>query len=195
MKTRVRRVRRSGKREVDPRPPAEAVKSVAAVVAMIPGVIPGRRATRAFVAVLLFALLSCVACEDDEVVCPPVVVPALVVTITDSLTGAPRSAIATAIAIDGAYVDTLLPYALDALGTELSKAGADGRPGTYEVRVTAPGYLDWTRTSIVAPSGECGVRTTQVEARLTLDMSQQRAEPLRDGVSREGTGNRVRRPS
>jgi hypothetical protein len=40
MKTRVRRVRRDGKREVDLRPAGEAVTSVDAVVAMIQGLIP-----------------------------------------------------------------------------------------------------------------------------------------------------------
>jgi hypothetical protein len=122
---------------------------------------------RVWVLSALFLVLGSVACEDDDPVCPPVVAPALVVTIVDSLTGAPRSGIATAIATDGTYVDTLQPYAIDGLGTELSKAGAYGRPGTYDLRVIAPGYLEWTRASIATRSGECGVNPTGVEAQLT----------------------------
>lgn len=113
------------------------------------------------------------ACDDDPVTCLTVYQPGFIVTITDSLSGEPRSEIATAIVTDGAFVDTLVPYLFSASG-EVAKAGAYERPGTYDLLVTAPGYLEYRRTGLQLTAGECHVRTLEVDARLMLDPSNNR---------------------
>lgn len=134
----------------------------------------------------LVLLVCCTACDDDPVVCLAVYQPGFVVTIIDSLAGEPRSDIATAIVTDGAVVDTLRPYGFDTYGREVSKAGAYERAGTYDLRITAPGYLEWARTAMRLTEDECHVRTAEIEARLVQgvdEMARQRAIWESRGVS------------
>ncbi len=131
--------------------------------------------TRIWIAVVACSVLCSTSCDDGGVICTDEVVPGLVVTILDAQTGEPRSGIATAVAIDGAYVDTLVPHGGDGFGREFSKSGAYERPGTYDLRVTAPDYLEWSRKAIRLTAERCHVRTAQIEARLILDSSRKRS--------------------
>jgi hypothetical protein len=109
------------------------------------------------------------SCGDDDVNCPLDALPAIRVTIVDSLTNEPLASMATAIATEGTYVDTLQPCHYDSLGQEIGKCGAYERAGTYSVRVIVSGYGEWSRTGIRVNDLECGVATASLEARLMPD--------------------------
>jgi hypothetical protein len=99
--------------------------------------------------------------------CTAVAVPGIRVVITDSVSGEPRAMEAVAVAREGAFVDTLDP-AVSQGNVLISRQGAYERPGTYEVVVRAPGYLDWARTNVIVTSNECHVNPVQLEARLQV---------------------------
>jgi len=112
----------------------------------------------------LFAALALIAggCEFPfgvEGNCPDWVVPGLSVTITDSITSDPLPD-AVAWAVDGTFVDTLS-------GTVGGRfTGAVERPGTYDVFVEHPGYLNWQEVGIRVKDGKCNVQTRSFDARL-----------------------------
>lgn len=107
------------------------------------------RATLALaVGIAAFAVVA--GCEsypfgssDPRPTCTPSREPGLAVTVLDSLTGAPPLESATIVVVDGAYVDTLDGYA-----PGWPAYGAWERRGTYDLYVTAPGYLEWTRAGM-----------------------------------------------
>lgn len=117
---------------------------------------------RARVCALLFALLGAVACGDFfDVGCQADQRPGIEVTVRDSITGGSVPALVTAAATSGAFADTV-----EAPGDESPFLLAEGRPGTYQVEVTAAEYRPWSRTGILVPerTGGCVVRRIPLTA-------------------------------
>ena len=119
-----------------------------------------------FPLVLLALPLVVGACDIfDSQVCTAHIAPGIRVTITDSLSGAPRAADAVAVAREGAFVDTLGPGGFQG-NVMISRQGAFERPGIYDVVVRAPGYADWVQSGVIVRPGDCHVSGAQLEARL-----------------------------
>lgn len=124
--------------------------------------------------------VALLGCESDDTtttlrpLCPPNW--GLSVTVLDSLTGAPLFENVTVVATDGAYVDTLADYAPGL------KIGAWNREGVYDLHVSAPGYLEWTRASIAVTGDRCYIHTVHVEARLVRDCLPLNAAPTIEDI-------------
>lgn len=119
---------------------------------------------------LLLAVLVTVACEGFfDVSCQADQRPGIEVTVLDSITGGPVPGTVTATATSGTYADSVV-----APGDESPFLLADGRPGTYEVEVTAADYTPWTRTGVVIPEQASGCVVRRI--------------PLRAWMQPEGTG-------
>lgn len=119
----------------------------------------------------LAAVLACLplgACAEDSafsVVCPGVVNPSVVVTVVDSVSGESVVTGAGGSWTTGELSDSLrhLP---GGTGTDPGRLAAYGPAGTYEVRVTRPGYPAWVRRNVEVGQGSCGPYTVELEARL-----------------------------
>ena len=111
--------------------------------------------------------LAAMACYGpaDPGACPAMEVPAVVVSITDSIGTQSRAAIASGEVQDGAYVDALR-NGTSFTDDSLRRAAAIGRPGTYTVRVRAPGYQNWQRAGVAAASAGCFPATAFIAAKL-----------------------------
>lgn len=121
---------------------------------------------RGSIVLTLVLVLSGVACSSPTYyACTADVVPAIVVTIRDSVSGNPLASLATATAREGAYADVLVPYTSNGSGL-LSRSGAFERPGTYAVEVVVPGYSTWTAVGIRVDKLVCHVNTQALVARL-----------------------------
>lgn len=120
--------------------------------------------------VLAAGLLSgCGVLPSDSRVCTADFRFGLVVTVVDSLTGGPPTS-AVLIARSGTFVDSVGPFTPQPVVLNgppvLNLPAAGERAGTYDLTVRAPGYRDWTRTSVRVTSDECHVRRTVVTARV-----------------------------
>ncbi len=117
-------------------------------------------------------LLLAGACQNatEPKVCLASVGPAMVVTVIDSVTGAPIAEIASGTVQSDPipiYVDTLRVAVWNAQGTPIALAAADARPGIYTIRLQAPGYRDMVLSGVHADANYCTVVTTaRVLARL-----------------------------
>ena len=107
-----------------------------------------------------------VACSQPEgpVVCTQNLVPGIVVTVTDSLSGVMPASTLTAIALEGAYRDSV-SYAAPA-ASALTISLASERAGTYSVTVRKPGYLDWVKNGVTVTKDVCHVTTVALNAKL-----------------------------
>lgn len=101
-----------------------------------------------------------------DVVCTEEARPALMVGITDSLTGATSGFTGVTIrAIEGAYADSVvMPMYPDQFNGPVALAYE--RRGTYTVSVSASGYATWSKTGVVVDGDQCHVSTVSVTARL-----------------------------
>jgi hypothetical protein len=127
-----------------------------------------KRLSLAFVALVAF-LAGCPGATAPGA-CPGWIQRAIEVDVTDSRTGLPVAAGTTGTLRDGAYVEALRVVGWRGLSpndTATTLGGAEGRRGTYAVRVERPGYVAWERSSIVARVGACGVETVRLGAALT----------------------------
>lgn len=117
------------------------------------------------------AVLGTVALGGCNLIDPPActlnIVPGIVVTIVDSMSGEPRAAAAFAEARAGGFADTLDPGGFQGQ-VMTSRSGAWERVGIYDVVVRAPGYGDWRR-SVIVRSNSCHVITEQLRAELQPD--------------------------
>ena len=111
---------------------------------------------------LLVGLTAAAGCNLlTEPACDLRALPAIVVTVRDSVTGTPLAGGARVIARDGAFADTVE-----------SGNGADAyhpaheRAGTYEVTVEQPGYRLWSRSGVRVRRGECHVNSVRLTALL-----------------------------
>jgi hypothetical protein len=117
------------------------------------------------------SLAACSNGSVEPVVCPGVSPPAIVVEVRDAITSAPAAAGAVGVIKDGSYTDTLrvthFTGAPASDQTAVGLSGGYGRPGTYDVTLTKPGYQAWSQTGVNVPSGPCGPLTARLEAFLT----------------------------
>lgn len=120
---------------------------------------------------LIVAALCLSGCElvgvDED--CTNILVPALRVTVVDSVTGQPVDAEMEATFVDGLFTRTILQPAGSAHGNVIQLQ--EDRPGTYEIRVSVIGYALWQTSGVrvTRNSDGCHVRTAEVTARLTVD--------------------------
>jgi hypothetical protein len=113
--------------------------------------------------VILPLCLAASACGQQ--LCTLIALPAVSVTIVDSMTGSPVSATVTVIATHGPYADTAIvpPPSLPGPATA---SLAEERAGFYRVEARAPGYALWTSPLLHVRQGDCHVETVAVTARL-----------------------------
>lgn len=126
--------------------------------------------TLPLLAILAFTLTACDSMGDEPVDCPAVLTFAIEVEMRNAETGAPEAENATGRVLDDTYVDTMrVAQRVEYQGEQvaLSLAGAEERPGTYDVVIEKQGFETWTRTGIEPDVGECGVQTETLNAELT----------------------------
>jgi hypothetical protein len=93
--------------------------------------------------------------------------PALMVGLTDSLSGATTGFTGvTIVATEGAYADSIVMPVYPADPYNGPVALAYERRGTYTVSVRANGYVTWTRSGVVVSGDQCHVTTVSLTARL-----------------------------
>ena len=109
----------------------------------------------------LLALSSCVGPD-----CTLAMEDGLIVSVRDSVTLIPAGNGATVLVQDGNHLETLRYNGFLNPLDSLSFQGATERPGTYEVRITKPGYRLWTRTGVRVNRGDCHVIPVRLEALL-----------------------------
>jgi hypothetical protein len=114
---------------------------------------PGSVAAAAFLLVLLLAS----SCEGGSRPCQEYALPGIVATAADRRSGASLDTAAVLVARDGPYVDSAVVE---------ERGVAWERPGTYQVRVHAPGYQEWVRSPVHVRSDGCHVQTVTVHALL-----------------------------
>jgi hypothetical protein len=85
--------------------------------------------------------------------CPQWILSPIVVEVRDAATGEPAAAGATG-TIRGGGTET--PPVLPSSNERL-RLYSTGGPGTYDVVVQKPGYLDWRRGGVHVEGGNCGV--------------------------------------
>jgi hypothetical protein len=117
------------------------------------------------VGLLLLALASS-GCRLGPETCDTGIEPAIDVTITDALTGAPLATDAVALAEAGLYVDSLQPHRRDGSGQLISRATTRTPPGSYIVRVMHDGYEPWALANVHVRAGSCGPETQLLTAKL-----------------------------
>jgi len=117
-------------------------------------------------------ILPVLSCRSVEDVCTRLPQGAIVATVRDSATGVPRVLGAKLHVRDGAYADSAvgsLPeqtFLASGFARLSNGATGDGRPGTYDVTVTAAGYETWQRSGVRVSSARCGVVSVNLLVRL-----------------------------
>ena len=97
-------------------------------------------------------LLVCsTACEGHSptTVCPDVKVPAVVVNVRDAQTGVPAARGATLYSTYRSGSIVSLDSTTDASGMDSLALHIGWIGGTYDLRVSKPGYVDWTANNVV----------------------------------------------
>ena len=113
-----------------------------------------------------FVIVACSSSDYSGPICTADFRAGLVVYVHDSLSDTPIASGASLVARDGAYKDSVAFPAgrTDLNASPLSSAGE--RAGTYQVTVTKPGNLPWTKSNVVVTANECHVNTVTLTARL-----------------------------
>ena len=116
--------------------------------------------------VLLSAAAGCSAAATSPPQCAGVLIPALRVTIVDSVSGAFAGAGSTLIARLGAETDTIMQSSA-APDSESIVIGSE--IGDYALTIQKLGYAPWTRSSLVVPAAVdgCHPSTVDLEAKLS----------------------------
>jgi hypothetical protein len=109
---------------------------------------------------------ACDALDSSPVVCTRELRFGLIVTVQDSVTGAPAAAEAQLVARDGAYADTVIGPSAATDPNALTLFAVPERPGTYELTVSKNTFVTWQRSGVVVTADECHVRPVAVTARL-----------------------------
>ena len=102
----------------------------------------------------------------DEVACTENLAYGLTVRVTDSVTGVPAGRLATVVAQEGAYQETLLFMGDLGVADSLTFFGAAERAGTYQISVSKAGYQTWTRGGLEVLADVCHVHGVTVDAKL-----------------------------
>jgi len=138
----------------------------------------GKRAVKASAVFVAAATALCAALAlgvggCGGVGCGAVEYPAVEVLVFDAETGAPAAQGSTGTLRDGDYTERMRENRFEYARPEdpgslpaTALTGADGRRGTYTVRIEKPGYEPWERRSVRSTSDACGVTTTQLRADL-----------------------------
>jgi hypothetical protein len=119
---------------------------------------------------LCLILLAAVGCsgspESTSPVCTLEFRYGLSVYVNDSLTGTAIASGASLVVRDGAFKDSVShPSGRPELNAfPLLTAGE--RAGTYQISVSKPGYLPWSRSSVRITANECHVNPVSVTALL-----------------------------
>ena len=117
----------------------------------------------------LGGLLLVMGCAKSPVFCTAEFRLGIVVTVVDSITGAPPEE-ATLIASSRDFVDSIGPvHASQGVAGQpptLAIGAAGERSGTYRLILRSPGYHDWTRDSVIVTADACHVHTVTLTARL-----------------------------
>jgi hypothetical protein len=101
------------------------------------------------------------------VVCTTEARAGIVLTVSDSLTGAAAGLTSLAlVARSGNYRDSTFFPAVPAGQPALVWGLAYERPGTYDVRVSADGYQPWVRLGVTVTNDLCHVVPVQITVRL-----------------------------
>jgi hypothetical protein len=102
----------------------------------------------------LFSLVlgSCGILSSEDTVCTSISVPALRVSVVDSLTASPIDGVPIKVlAVDGVFRDSIV-------STSFRYAHlAHERPGTYSLEVSGPGYRTWLQERIEVTTDVCHV--------------------------------------
>lgn len=118
-------------------------------------------------ALSLGASVGLAACVDNLAICVDSgSEAAIVVQVSDAITGAPLGAGARGVISDGSYVDSLRPQNPDASGRAPALVAGAGRPGTYDVTVFHTGYQSWQATDVVVGTNGCGLAGRILHANL-----------------------------
>lgn len=104
--------------------------------------------------------------RTDGTACTEEARPALSVTVVDSLQGAAVFTDLVVKARDGEYVDSVFHETYPTAANSWPVALAYERAGTYQVTVTADGYVPWVRPAVVVERDACHVVTVPLTARL-----------------------------
>lgn len=114
-------------------------------------------AKRAFWTATCVLLMGLSSCKADEIVCAGVTTPGIRLQVRDAVTSADLSAMAVV------SVRRTIGVADSLVGSpSFAVKLADDVPNTYQIRVSAPGYVTATRNVVVPPSPErCGSVVTQ----------------------------------
>jgi hypothetical protein len=120
-------------------------------------------------ALLPGTLFLVMACDRSPVVCIEGFRAGILVTVVDSVAGAPPVE-ARLIATSAGFVDSVGPGSPVQPGpgeaATLVLSTSVGRPGTYSLVVRSPGYRDWTRNVTVVTMGACDGPAVTLTARL-----------------------------
>lgn len=117
----------------------------------------------------IIGITSCDSTSTEPVFCPSIAEPAIVIDVTDAVTGKYIAKEATGIIKDGSYIDTLGFGNITQREPVLivkSLVGGLERAGTYDVRIELEGYQPWSRNNVHVPEGECGPHTQHLEAQM-----------------------------
>lgn len=103
---------------------------------------------------------------DEQIACPAVVAPAVVVEVRNATTGDPEAGDAEGRLIDGDFNESMRVGASNSEGIPVTLEGAYERPGTYTVLIEKEGFESWSRSGVQAEEDECGVVTERITAEL-----------------------------
>ena len=128
----------------------------------------GVNTRRLMVSVAALALGACRHnAPTDGIACTEIAVPALSVSLSDSVTGATAGFTNVAVvATDGAYRDSVFQATYPASPFNGPISLAYEHRGTLTVTVRASGYSVWTRNNVVVTGDVCHVTTVALTARL-----------------------------
>jgi hypothetical protein len=116
------------------------------------------------VAVALGVATGCTSPMNDGVVCTAQLAPGILVHVVDSVSGALTASGGMAIAVEGAFRDSV-SFSANA-STSLSLPLAYERQGTYAVTVRTPVYATWLKTGVQVTKDVCHVNTVSLTAKL-----------------------------
>ena len=116
---------------------------------------------------LLLLLNACGGGDEQATApCPPYVATGITIDVFDKETGNKISCGAIATIQDINYIEELV----NPIGNECSDSqpltGALGRAGTYEIKLTKDGYVDWFVSNIEVSSNRCTVNGMYLQAYL-----------------------------
>lgn len=121
----------------------------------------GRRARGRFaVGLAVLVLAGCGDSPTDPILCTEEFRFGLSIQVLNGRTGAGEAVGAEGTITEGDYVETLQVFGDDAM------FGAGERAGTYDIRITKPGFIDWTALQVTVTADECHVQTVILQANL-----------------------------